>query len=230
MIDNIKMNPITSKKNSIKLAVFDFDGTLCDSKSIIVKTLKMTQEKLGFPISSDEACAATIGLPLAQCFLKLLPHLSSDEAANCAACYRRIFEDNKKTDFPPLFPHVMETLQILHEAGIRLAIATSRAHQSLMRFVERYQMTPYMEICVGSDDVANPKPAPDPVVFILERTGISAANTLVVGDMSFDILMGNRAGVHTCGVTYGNGTRQELTECKAEYIADEFNDIIKIIL
>ena len=209
-------------KHPIQLIIFDFDGTLCDSQAIIVKTLQMTQAELGYSVSSDEACAATIGLPLPNCFMQLLPQISKDTADNCAACYRRIFEENKKVAFPPLFPHVMETIRTMHKKGIRMAIATSRVQISLMRFVERYEMTPYMEICIGSDNVVNPKPAPDPVLYILEKTGIAAENTLVVGDMTFDILMGLRAGTHTCGVTYGNGTKQELTDCKAEFIIDDF--------
>ncbi len=214
---------------NIQLVIFDFDGTLCDSQGIIVKTLQMAQAALGYSVSSDEDCASTIGLPLERCFIKLMPSLSQADAAICAKTYRQIFEENKKIAFPPLFPHVMETIEALHKQGIRMAIATSRVQVSLLKFVERYQMTPFMEICIGSDNVANPKPAPDPVLFILDKTGICADHTLVVGDMTFDILMGSRAGTHTCGVTYGNGTRQELIDCNADFIIDDFAELKQIV-
>lgn len=220
---------INNSNSQIKLVIFDFDGTLCDSQKIIVKTLQMTQAERGYDVSSDEACAATIGLPLPNCFMQILPQIDKEEADACAACYRRIFEENKKIEFPPMFPHVMETIKSLHSRGIRMAIATSRVQVSLMKFVDRYEMTPFMDVCIGSDNVANPKPAPDPVLYILDKTGISAENTLVVGDMTFDILMGSQAGAHTCGVTYGNGTRQELLDCKAEFVIDDFEELNNIV-
>jgi len=46
-----------------------------------------------------------------------------------------------------------------------------------------------------------------------------------VGDMNVDILMGRNAGAKTCGVTYGNGTREELEEAGADYIVDSMTDI-----
>ena len=47
-----------------------------------------------------------------------------------------------------------------------------------------------------------------------------------MGDTRFDILMGRNAGAHTCGVTYGNGSREELEEAGAEQIIDQFDKLI----
>ncbi|MBQ4147906.1 MAG: HAD hydrolase-like protein, partial [Prevotella sp.] len=47
-------------------------------------------------------------------------------------------------------------------------------------------------------------------------------------DMTYDILMGSRAGAHTCGVTYGNGTREELLSVNAESIIDDFEQLLTI--
>lgn len=55
-----------------------------------------------------------------------------------------------------------------------------------------------------------------------------AAETLVVGDMAVDILMGANAGTKTCGVTYGNGTKRELEEAGADYIIDSTTQLIEI--
>lgn len=55
-----------------------------------------------------------------------------------------------------------------------------------------------------------------------------AAETLVVGDMAVDILMGANAGTKTCGVTYGNGTKRELEEAGADYIIDSIAQLIEI--
>jgi phosphoglycolate phosphatase len=56
-----------------------------------------------------------------------------------------------------------------------------------------------------------------------------ASETLVVGDMAVDILMGTNAGTKTCGVTWGNGTREELMDAGADYIIDRMEELIEIV-
>ena len=55
---------------------------------------------------------------------------------------------------------------------------------------------------------------------------ISEEHTLVVGDMGVDILMGARVGCKTVGVTYGNGTREELVQCGADFIICDMKELI----
>ena len=57
----------------------------------------------------------------------------------------------------------------------------------------------------------------------------SKDETLVVGDMAVDILMGANAGTKTCGVSWGNGTRAELEEAGADYIIGDMSELIKIV-
>ena len=73
------------------------------------------------------------------------------------------------------------------------------------------------------------KPNPEPVLNVLAALGYEASETLVVGDMNVDILMGVNAGAKTCGVTYGNGTKKELEEAGADYIIDSIDKLIGIV-
>ena len=52
----------------------------------------------------------------------------------------------------------------------------------------------------------------------LRHFSVRPDEALVVGDTEYDILMGRNAGVHTCGVTYGNGSRESLEAAGAEWI------------
>ena len=58
--------------DGIRLIIFDFDGTLGDTRRNILLTMRQTLEELSLPVASEEECAATIGLPLRDCFLQLL--------------------------------------------------------------------------------------------------------------------------------------------------------------
>ena len=210
------------------LIILDFDGTLCDTRQTIVRTLQMTMEKLCLPVADEYACAATIGLPLSESFKTLFPSLTEEQALECAETYRDIFEKNKKLLEPKVFPHVPETLRALRDRGFVLTIASSRSNHSLMDFVRTFGFDKEISLVLGADDVTKAKPDPEPVLLTLKRLGFSASRTLVVGDMPFDILMGRGAGAKTCGVTYGNSSRDELLGCGADYIIDDFVDLLDL--
>ena len=212
--------------DGIRLIIFDFDGTLGDTRRNILLTMRQTLEELLLPVASEEECAATIGLPLRDCFLQLFPDLSDELADRCAATYRRIFDINKKQLVPALFPHVRETLAELYARGYILTVASSRSSASLREFLSDMGVISYISLILGADDVARAKPDPEPVLQTLRTLKIPASETLVVGDMPVDILMGARAGARTCAVTYGNASAADLRAAGADALIDDFAQLL----
>ena len=214
---------------SIRLIIFDFDGTLGDTRRNIVTTMQMTIAGLHLPNRSEEECAATIGLPLAECFRTLFPDIQEELIPRCAETYRRFFNENLKTIQPEAFTGVVETLSILHQNGFTLTIASSRSRNSLTELTRNMGIADYISYILGADDVKEAKPKPEPVLKTLANMHFDAEETLVVGDMAVDVLMGANAGAKTCGVTWGNGTRDELVQAGADYIIDNIGELIGIV-
>lgn len=225
----------------MKYIIFDFDGTIGDSQSLIVKTLQDTMRARKLEVKSDEACAKTIGLRLDEAFVSLFG-MSAEEGMECAATYREIFLDNKKTMIVQPFPHVIDTLRELHRRGYILGVASSRNHCSLDGYVKQMQLENIFSSIVAGDDVKHVKPAPDMVFKALGEmlgmknpvTSVEAekfkdilAEALVVGDMNFDVDMAHHAGCKACAVTYGNGTREQLAS--AEFIIDDFAELLGLV-
>ena len=211
------------------LIIFDFDGTLGDTRRNIVTTMQMTIEELHLPNRSEEECAATIGLPLAECFRTLFPDIQEELIPRCAETYRRFFNENLKNIHPKAFPGVVETLSVLHQKGFTLTIASSRSRNSLMELTRNMGIADYISYLLGADDVKEAKPNPEPVLKTLADMHFDANETVVVGDMPVDILMGTNAGARTCGVTWGNGTKDELENVGANFIIDKIEDILTIV-
>ena len=211
------------------LIIFDFDGTLGDTRRNIVKTMQMTIAELHLSGRSEKECAATIGLPLAECFRTLFPDKQDELITRCAETYRRIFNENLKNIRPEAFPGVVETLSVLHKKGFVLTIASSRSHNSLTELTLNMGIADYISYLLGADDVKEAKPKPEPVLKTLANMHYDAGETLVVGDMAVDIRMGANAGARTCGVTWGNGTRDELVQAGADYIIDSMEELIGIV-
>ena len=212
----------------MKLIIFDFDGTLADTRQQIVETMQQTIQTLGLASRTNEQCASMIGLPLKQAFTDLIP-MSDEMGDQCVDTYRRIFNTNNAAYIIPTFPNVIETLLQLSAKGYTLTIASSRSRKSLLDFVHTMHLEEIFSYILGADDVVHPKPHPEPVLRTLEAFGCSPEEALMVGDMKYDIEMGRQAGTRTCGVTYGNGSPQELKEAGADYLLDDFKEILTIL-
>ena len=104
----------------------------------------------------------------------------------------------------------------------------NRESRNQTKWLRKYMRNTYIHYVLGAEDVEHAKPQPDAVLKTLKELGFTPEETLVVGDMTYDILMGSRAGAHTCGVTYGNGTREELLSVNAESIIDDFEQLLTI--
>ncbi|MBO4826412.1 MAG: HAD-IA family hydrolase [Prevotella sp.] len=207
--------------------ILDFDGTMADTQTLIVQTMQHTLDRLGLPQQPAERCAAMIGRPLRETFTELMP-MSLEMGKRCEQTYREIFFQNNKPGAVPLFPHVRETLTQLHQQGITLTIASSRSRETLCGFVNDMQLAPLISLIVGADDISHAKPHPEPVLKILSQLGLKAKDALVVGDTTFDILMGRAANCPTCAVTYGNHTRQQLLTANPDYLIDDFAQLLPL--
>ena len=203
--------------SGIRLVIFDFDGTLGDSQKLITDTMLATIERLNLPMRSREECAKTIGLPLKECFSSIIP-MSDEQAAECAKVYSEIFNVKNVPGVVKAFPGVVETLERLSSQGILMSIASSRSHRTLAKLMDELDLSKYITYLIAADDVVEKKPAAESVLKTLRHFNVEAHETLVVGDTEFDILMGRNAGTHTCGVTYGNGSKESLEAAKAEWI------------
>ena len=175
-----------------KIYILDFDGTLGDSRGLILRTMMDTFNALGIDRPTEEACVNTIGLPLADCFV-VAAGLSAAQGERCAEVYRRIFHDNNVPGSVPPFEGVVETIRTLHQQGHTLAVATSRRHESLDELLAEFGVTDLFSMIVAADDVTHAKPDPEPVNKILETLQFQPQEALVVGDAPYDILMGRNA-------------------------------------
>ena len=204
-----------------QLYIFDFDGTLADTRELIVSTNQEAMRRMGYPVQEEERIAATIGLPLRECILSLFPDIPESEIPLWVQTYRAVFDILKSRIVPALFPHVKETLAALCARGCRCTVASSRGSESLKDFLRDMGLSPYISYVLGADNVTHAKPHPEPVLITLRDLSVPATDTLVVGDMPVDIKMGLGAGTFTCGVTYGNSTRKALLAAGAHHVIDD---------
>ena len=205
--------------------IFDFDGTIADTAGGIIKTMQETFKEHGLPAPSPEKIKHVIGLPLGKCMDGL--GIATEKVDEMCATYRRLFPDIAM-DYVGIFPEVKDTLTTLRNKGKVLAIATSRNEASLGMIMQRHGMDGYFEEIISATDNLPSKPAPDMVLEIMKRLEMNEEETLVIGDTTYDIEMGNAAYCYTCAVTHGNHDREKLSTANPNFIIDSFSDILNI--
>lgn len=214
--------------NKFKAVILDFDGTIADTRSLIVRTMQQTITELALPARTDDECAAMIGLPLKQTFTDLIP-MDDATGDRCAETYRRLFFQNNVPGAVPMFPGVGDMIRRMHAADVLVTIASSRLRPSLTAFVDEMGLAPYIPYILSVSDVERAKPAPEMVEKTLREHALLSSEAVVVGDTAFDIRMAHAAGVKAVGVTYGNGSRASLEAERAEWLIDSFSELEGIV-
>ena len=210
-------------KRDYELIVFDWDGTLMDSRARIVVCMQAGFRSAGFDVPSDEAVAALIGLGLDEVVHRLSPDCSTQQQKTIADAYRTHFFTNTETP-SCLFEGAVETLEILKDAGLQLAIATGKSRRGLEKDLDDAGVRELFDFSRCADETRS-KPHPDMLEEIMDRLGVLAAKTLMVGDTDFDMHMANNAGADALAVSYGVHDRERLLQTQPAGVIDAVSHI-----
>jgi phosphoglycolate phosphatase len=211
------------------LLVLDFDGTLADSQAILVGLVNDVLEANGYRRADEDMIAALIGLPLEQVFQRATPAATDAAMAALCAHYRRVANGADFVRQFRLYPGVAATLAALRATGVRLVIGTSKGRATTTDIMCHCAIADVIDAVVGGDCVTRGKPHPEMVQRAQELVGAVAERTLVVGDTSFDIEMGQAAGAATCAVTYGMHAAAALRQLRPDFVIDRFEELAALV-
>lgn len=201
------------------LLVFDWDGTLIDSKAQIVNCMQATITSLELDARSDEQIINIIGLGLDEAVLSLYPELSHSDVKKCSQNYREHYLTKDKTP-SPLFKGVTEVLDSLKDSGYELAIATGKSRRGLDKGLIDTNLEAYFPITRCADETRS-KPHPQMLEEILVDHNTDASKALMIGDSEYDLQLANNTKVDALAVSYGvHGLMRLLKQDPAGFIDD----------
>ena len=208
----------------MKALLFDFDGTLLNTNDLILDTfMHVLGEK--FPGQyTREDCLRFIGPSLTETFDEVTP----GETEEMIAKYQE-FNMAHHDELVKGYDNVVETLQQLHNMGVRMAIVSTKRRSSLARGMKLMNIEHLFETIVGFDDVEHVKPHPEPVLVALERLGVEKDNAIMIGDNHHDIVAGQNAGVQTAGVSWSVKGADYLRTFNPDYMLEHMQDLIEIV-
>jgi len=189
--------------------LFDLDGTIADSATGITSTLSHTLERMGKPIPTPAQLLAFVGPPIMDGFGAL--GLTAEESLQALRLYRAEYSERGAFD-SAIFPGIAETVRAVHEAGIPLALATSKPELQARRMLEHYGLLDLFVFAGGASEDESRSEKADVVAYVLQTLrslGIDVTHPVMVGDRIHDVEGALANGVPVIFVEWGYGSDVE---------------------
>lgn len=209
----------------VKTVLFDLDGTLTDSGPGIIKAVGYAFEKAGLPVLSDEERSYYVGPPLREAFIEKLG-VSNERAVELVALFREYYVPYGVYD-NSLYDGVAQMLEALHKRGFRLIICSSKPQHLAEKVTQHFDIFKYFEH-IAAAELSGKYTEKNAIITRLSET-YDLTGAYMVGDRCFDVEAAKHIGIKSVGVTWGYGSRAELEEANADYIADSTEQLVKIL-
>ena len=203
------------------IVLFDLDGTLTDAAPGIINCLKFTLDDLGIEHPDDATLRTFLGPPLDITFREYFG-LTPERSRAAIATYRERYHDLGELE-NAVYPGIPELLAALCDAGVTLAVSTSKPTVSATRILEHFELAPYFAF-IGGATLDTSRDAKALVIAHtleeLARQGVevTSARTTMVGDREHDVHGAAEFGIPTVGVLWGYGSHEELERAGAAAI------------
>lgn len=214
---------------SYDIVLFDLDGTLTDPAIGITNSVMHSLTKYGIDVADRTELYKFIGPPLHESFEKYYG-FSNEEALRAVEYYREyykvkgIFENS-------VYDGIEDLLKKLTDNGQKVILATSKPEVFAKEILEHFGLSKYFAYAAGANLDGSRTNKAEVIEYALKEGGVTDKSAVVmIGDREHDIIGANKNGIDSIGVLFGYGSREELENAGASYIAETVEDIAKLIL
>lgn len=207
--------------SSVRLAVFDCDGTLVDGQADVCWAMERAFARAGLPAPDNQVVRRIVGLSLPVAVRQLAPALSEDQVSVVTEYYRSSFRARREEGLldEPLYDGIADLLHALRDGGWSLAVATGKSDRGLAACLATHGIADLF-VSLQTADRHPSKPHPAMLEAALFEAGAQRAQAVMIGDTSFDMLMARSIGVPAIGVSWGYHAPHELIASGAVSVAD----------
>jgi len=215
---------------TIRLAVFDCDGTLVDGQAAVCDAMDAAFAAHGLPAPDRHLVRRSVGLSLPQAVRALLPDADETLQQGLDHAYRTAFRTAREAGqlVEPLYAGVRELLDALRDDGWLLGVATGKSDRGLEHCLATHGLSRHF-VTLQTADRHPSKPHPAMLDAALFEAGALPQHAVMIGDTAYDMVMAVNARVRALGVDWGYHTPAELTEAGAEAVARDPRHLLELL-
>jgi phosphoglycolate phosphatase len=220
--------------HSIRLVIFDLDGTLIDSRLDLVHSVNAALRHIGREELPENVIASYVGdgAPI------LIQRALGGEVVEESVVRKGLefflsYYREHKLDHTTVYPGIAEALAAIQRshngtgAPRKMAVLSNKPVHPSRAIVEALGLGKFFSQVYGGNSFPNKKPDPEGARKLLAEYGVQPEQAVIVGDSHVDILTGQNAGMHTIGVTYGFAPHT-LEDESADVLVDSPGDLAKV--
>lgn len=211
---------------SLKLAVFDVDGTLVDSRASILVALQEAAATVGLEAPTYDDVRQIVGLSLIEAIEQMRPDLERPKVEAYAHEYKQAFvRFHADPNFHEvLYPHADACVRALKNDGWLMGVATGKSRRGVERMLDVYGWRDVFDTSFCSDDGPS-KPHPHMLACNFNTLGVEAGRTVMIGDTSHDMNMAKAAKTLAVAVTWGFHTEDELRQTEPDHVVEDMIEL-----
>jgi phosphoglycolate phosphatase len=194
--------------HTIKLVIFDLDGTLIDSRLDLVHSVNAALHHIGRPELPDEVIASYVGDGAPILIQRALGGEEIDEAlVRKGLEFFLSYYREHKLDHTTVYPGIAEALAAIQHSSNgtprRMAVLSNKPVIPSRAIIDALGLGQFFSQVYGGNSFATKKPDPEGAQKLLDESGVRPEQAAIVGDSHVDVRTGRNAGLWTVGVTYG---------------------------
>lgn len=205
---------------SVRLAVFDCDGTLSDGQAGVCDAMDAAFTAAGLAAPDRHQVRRTVGLSLPVAIRRIAPDLPEGQQSAAVEAYKQAFRRSRLegTLSEPLYEGVAELLGRMKASGWVLGVATGKSDRGLKSCLVTHGIFDLFATLQTADRHPS-KPDPSMLEMAMAEAGAEPPGTVMIGDTTYDMAMARAAGCRALGVAWGYHTKDELLDSGAEAVA-----------
>jgi len=209
-------------KRAIDLVMFDLDGTLADTGRDLANAVNYTRSYFNLEPLPESIVFAHVGRGVEYLLKHALPEEDPVRFRRVMSVFLRRYEEHL-LDTTVLYPSVHTVLEYFRSK--RRVVVSNKMYRLTLEVLRGLGLEREFDAILGGDSAPEKKPHPALINGVLHRFQITATDALMVGDGDTDIEAGKRAGVVTCGVTYGLGNEEDLRAAGPDFLIDDLSEL-----
>ncbi len=214
-----------------KSAIFDLDGTVCDTIHTIAHYGNRALEKFGFETIEEKEYNYLAGRGALNLICGMLKYRGCEDKEMIKKVFD-FYKPDYETDSlykTKVFDGIKEVISKMKAMGMKVGLVSNKPHEAVCFIIDALFEKGSFDFYTGLLDNMKAKPNPESVLKVAEQFGAEPCECMYVGDTDVDMFTGKGAGMYTVGVLWGFRDYEELSCAGADEIVEKPLELLKIL-